>query len=554
MELQLGCLGTYLGLVVGAVALYTLGLIVYRLFFHPLAKYPGPFLAKMTDGYQLYHAYKGDRHLEFWRMHQRYGKVVRFGPNSVSFNSSQALKDIYGFRSNVRKAEFYDAFVHPAANTHNTRDKEVHARKRRVLSHAFSDSAMKEMQRYILSNVRTFCEQIGLDSGSGSGTRLDDAKGWTRPRNMSDWCNYLAMDILGDLSFGKAFHMLEKPDNRFALELVEAATTRHLICGTMPIVDKLRVDKILFPKLAAGRARYMAYSKGQLTERTKLGEETDRRDFFYYLLRARDPETGLGFTTPELWGESNLLIIAGSDTTSTAMAATLFYLVRNPHALERLTHEIRSKFSHVEEIVHGALLGSCTYLRACIDEAMRLSPSVGGILPREVLPGGMTIHIDSDPDSGSGSGSGSGSESHTLPQGTVVGVPHYTIHHNQTYYPHPYNYLPERWLRDQLNPLTGTPTTDQAVQLAQSAFCPFSVGPRGCIGKGLAYLEMTTTIARTIYLYDMRKPILPDGAVDPAEGHPSLEWGRHRESEFQLIDTFTSAKKGPLVEFRRAEG
>lgn len=49
--------------------------IVYRIFFHPLAKYPGPFLAKITDGYQLYHAWKGDRHIDFWRMHQKYGTV-----------------------------------------------------------------------------------------------------------------------------------------------------------------------------------------------------------------------------------------------------------------------------------------------------------------------------------------------------------------------------------------------------------------------------------------------------------------------------------------------
>lgn len=75
----------------------------------------------------------------------------------------------------------------------------------------------------------------------------------------------------------------------------------------MSIVNKLKLDRVLFPKLAAGRARYMAYSKGQLAERTKLGDETDRRDFFYYLLKARDPETGQGFSTPELWGESNLL-------------------------------------------------------------------------------------------------------------------------------------------------------------------------------------------------------------------------------------------------------
>lgn len=210
----------------GAGLTYVLSITIYRIFFHPLSKYPGPVLAKLTNAYQLYHAYKGDRHLEFWRLHQKYGPIVRFGPNAVSFNSNTALKDIYGFKTNVRKAEFYDAFAHPVANTHNTRDKTLHARKRRVLSQAFSDSAMRGIERYILQNVRTFCEQIGVDDGGV------EKKGWTAPRLMSDWCNYLAMDILGDLSYGKAFHMLEKPDNRFALGLVEAATTRHLIVST----------------------------------------------------------------------------------------------------------------------------------------------------------------------------------------------------------------------------------------------------------------------------------------------------------------------------------
>ncbi|KAI8274564.1 Cytochrome P450 monooxygenase apf7 [Colletotrichum sp. SAR11_57] len=498
------------------------GIVAYRIFFHPLAKYPGPFIAKITDGYQLYHAWKGDRHLDFHKLHSKYGKIVRFGPNSVSFNSATSLKEIYGFRSNVRKAEFYNAFVHPAANTHNTRDKEVHARKRRVLAHAFSDSAMKEMERYILGNVRSFTTEIGRGGSP-------DAKGWSSTKNMADWCNYLAMDILGDLSFGKAFHMLEAPDNRFALDLVAAATKRHLICGTMPIVDKLKLDKFLFPTIAAGRARYMAYSKGQLTERTKLGEDTDRRDFFYYLLKARDPETGQGFSTPELWGESNLLIIAGSDTTSTAMAATIFYLVRNADALKKATEEVRSKFTDVEEIRQGANLNSCTYLRACIDEAMRLSPSVGGLLPREVLAGGMTI------------------DGAHIPAGTVVGTPHYTIHHNEDYYPSAYSYIPERWMVGATNPVSGRQTTEEDAARAQSAFCPFSIGARGCIGKGLAYAEMSTTIARTLFLYDMRKAV---GVVDPAEGRADLEEGRRRVSEFQLFDTFTSMKDGPLVEFR----
>jgi hypothetical protein len=78
----------------------------------------------------------------------------------------------------------------------------------------------------------------------------------------------------------------------------------------MPIVNKLSLDRIMFRKIAAGRAQYMNYSRTQLAERTRIGDDTDRRDFFYHLLNARDPETGIGFSTPELWGESNLLYVS----------------------------------------------------------------------------------------------------------------------------------------------------------------------------------------------------------------------------------------------------
>lgn len=171
-----------------------------------------------------------------------------------------------------------------------------------------------------------------------------------------------------------------------------------------------------------------------------------------------------------------------------------------------------------------------TFARAST-RPMRLSPSVGGILPREVLAGGMTI------------------DGQRVPAGTVVGTPHYAVHHNQDYFPVPFAYAPERWMSGETNPLTGKTTSDGDVAAAQGAFCPFSVGPRGCIGKVLAYVEMT--LARTLFLYDMRRAV---GVDDPGEGRAGLEWGRHRDSEFQLMDTFTSAKKGgPMIEFRRAD-
>lgn len=506
-----------------ALSVYLFTLAIYRLYFHPLAKYPGPFFTKLTDLPQTYHAWKGDRHLEFWRAHEKYGNIVRFGPNSLSFNTNTALKDIYGFKANVRKGDFYAAFpaTKDAYSTHSAIDKAQHARKRRVLSHAFSDGAVRSMENHVLAHVRQFCANLGERSGF-SRSFGDEKKEWTPAKNISDQANYMTFDVMGDLCFGKAFGMLERPDNRFAIDMVTNAAHRHLMCGTYLPLHEYHADKILFHKIAGMRARYMQFSKAQAAERQKMGLDVDRKDFFYYLLKAKDPETGKGFSTPELWGESNLLIIAGSDTTSTALAAAIFYLVHNPKVMEKLAAEVRAAFSEVEEIRSGSALSRLAYLRACIDEAMRLSPSVGGVLPRQVLPGGIEI------------------DGQQVPEGTVVGVPHYAIHHNPDYYPHPFEYKPERWIAE-----SEPNVTSNSVSLVQSAFCPFSIGPRGCIGKGMAYMELTIALARVVYLYDMR--LSPGSHI--GEGSPDLEFGRHRAMEFQLKDTFTSAKDGPLVEF-----
>lgn len=204
-----------------------LSVIFYRLTLHPLARYPGPPLARITDIYLTYYAYRGSRHLAFHRAHEQYGPYVRIGPNTLSINTNTALKTIYGFRANVRKADFYTAFPATKAtvNVHSSIDKIQHARKRRVMSHAFSDQAIKSLERYILANVRTACRLLGERSGKEGA----DEKGWNEAQNVANWCNWLVFDIMGDLVFGKAFGMLESPVNRFAVDLVGNAAHRHLI-------------------------------------------------------------------------------------------------------------------------------------------------------------------------------------------------------------------------------------------------------------------------------------------------------------------------------------
>ncbi|MCJ1311263.1 hypothetical protein MMC25_004934 [Agyrium rufum] len=140
-----------------AGALYALVLllstyVLYLTLFHPLAKHPGPFVAKLTRPDSVYHAFKGDRHTDFLTLHKKYGSIVRFGPNHISINKAGVLEQINGHKINVRKSSWYSGFF--SISIFNAIDHQVHARKKRVTSQAFSDQAIRAMEPHILSAIR----------------------------------------------------------------------------------------------------------------------------------------------------------------------------------------------------------------------------------------------------------------------------------------------------------------------------------------------------------------------------------------------------------------
>ena len=80
---------------------YVVLLVTYGITLHPLAKFPGPLLAKVTELYPLYRSIVGDRHLTIWRLHEKHGDFVRYGPNQISVDTATGLKAIYGFKAKV---------------------------------------------------------------------------------------------------------------------------------------------------------------------------------------------------------------------------------------------------------------------------------------------------------------------------------------------------------------------------------------------------------------------------------------------------------------------
>ena len=218
---------------------------------------------------------------------------------------------------------------------------------------------------------------------------------------------------------------------------------------------------------------------------------------------------------------------SGPDATSTSLASAFFYLARNAEAYRNLCEEVRSAFENVEDIVPGTALSSCTYLRACLDEAMRMNPVNGSALWREVMLGGATI------------------DGRAVPAGVDVGVGIYSIHHQDDYYPEPYQYRPERWIVTEDNP-------QEVVDVARSAWAPFSIGPRGCVGKPTAILQLSIVLARVVFLYDMRTPADPSLARI-GQGVKEEMFPRNLEREFQAKGTFSSILHGPMLEFKVRE-
>lgn len=154
----------------------------------------------------------------------------------------------------------------------------------------------------------------------------------------------------------------------------------------------------------------------------------------------------------------------------------------------------------------------------CLDESMRLSPPVPTTLPREVLPGGAMI------------------SGRFFPEGTDIGTPAFTLNTNERYFPKPLEYIPERWDPE----ISGA----EAVAKAASAFAPFSLGPRACVGRSLAYMEMLTTLARVVFLFDMK---YIGGGID--ENFPEHVLYKVEDHHTALGD-----RGGPWVTFKLRDG
>ncbi|KFZ18059.1 hypothetical protein V501_01384 [Pseudogymnoascus sp. VKM F-4519 (FW-2642)] len=405
-------------------------------------------------------------------------------------------------------------------------DKKEHGRKRRVIGHGFTETAIRGYESMIQSQIQVFCEKLMEDGGEhGFG---EESQGWSSPQNMAEWYEYLSqMTSCRDVVFSYPLDLLTRAENRFFVDVIDKMMYRVGVLSQIPQMLKWKLSPFVIPSGRLASKRFVGLAKEIATTRVQRVTADSHRDVFQNLIDAKDSETGEKLALPEVLAETMALIVAGSDTTSSALAAIFFYLSRNPEAYTKLTEEVRNTFKDASDIHSGPQLRSCTYLRACIDEGMRMNPPVSSPLWREVGNGGAKI------------------DGEYINEGYSVATGLYALHHNPAYFSRPFRYSPERWIVSKDN-------SAETIELAKKAFAPFSIGARMCAARNMALLEILLTVAHVVWAMDLK---VADGPVGrTGQGGLAMQRGRERDDEFQVDGHFvTVGKDGPVLQFQKRD-
>ncbi|KAH8678562.1 benzoate 4-monooxygenase cytochrome P450 [Tricladium varicosporioides] len=522
--------------VIGALCILAIATqMAYNLFLHPLAKVPGPILARVSGIPSWYHAICGDRHIWIWQLNQIYGARVRIDPITVIFFDPTSYNEIYSNSANVQRSRFYTALQrsHHERNTLTTVDTQLHAQKRKLLNLSFTEKSLRAASGFMITHIDRWIELIAEE--------CKNSTEWTAPKDFAERAKFLVFDIMGDLCFGSSPNIKEPGENPFKSMPHNIATylkfwypiTRSPFLGLILWLRPRGFDALMAKITPPGIKAYYQFVHDSINKRSSLQEELrekpesqQRHDMFHFLRESKNPDTDApAYTQEELWAEANMLIIAGADTTAVSLCGIFFYLVHDEIRLKKLTYEIRSTFVSANEIVPGQKLQSCIYLRACIDEGMRLTPAGPSETGREIKAGGAIINGEH------------------YPAGTVVGVAAWAQTRNEVYRD-PLVFRPERWIVD-----TANGVTEENISLCRNNFHFFGRGPGSCPGKNMALLEMMLTVAKTLHCLDVRKAA--GGTL--GEGSPDQQWGQRDRNILQMQDAYISILRGPSVQFRKRE-
>ncbi|KAI0534905.1 cytochrome P450 [Xylaria digitata] len=437
------------------IIVYSLASIIYNRFFHPLRKIPGPFWCSVSWIPWYKYWFSGYMHRHVLRLHEEYGAVVRLGPSEVSFIDGAAWKDIYSLkrcRQIERDPKSFPALTPNGARfdllTYSPSD---HAKYRKILNPSFSEKATREYEPTIHQDTDTFIKKLSA--------KLQDRD---LKINLTQWLQWLTFDMVADVVFGEPFDCVtderSHPCLALSMDLVSFSSFIVFVAwwtGLKNFLVKLSGVEGLFINMVRKKCE------------KNLSSKSEKASVFSSLTKAGGP-----LNQAEIDGNLTALVIAGSETTGFILTATSYYLATNPECFRKAADEVRSAFSSAAGI-NDDDIRKLPYLRAAVDEALRMTPAEPNGLARKVVVDGIDI------------------ANQYIPKNTAIYVSQFAQNRHSSHFHLADEYHPERWLND-------SRFKNDSLELVQ----PFIQGVNVCIGRGLAWMEMRVILAKMLWNFD----------------------------------------------------
>nr|POE72188.1 cytochrome p450 monooxygenase gsff [Quercus suber] len=155
-----------LSLVISTLLVASATYVIYQVFVHPLASFPGPVWARFSRLWMTKHSWNGDMNEEMIKLHRKHGEFVRTGPNELSISNLAAIKTIYGAGTKFRKSDWYSVWQgHRKFDLFAERDERVHSEQRRLVSRIYAMDSLKNLEPYVDSAVTVFLDQMTQRAG-----------------------------------------------------------------------------------------------------------------------------------------------------------------------------------------------------------------------------------------------------------------------------------------------------------------------------------------------------------------------------------------------------
>ncbi|KAL3472132.1 cytochrome P450 [Aspergillus californicus] len=435
---------------------------IYRLFLHPLSKFPGPRLAAITQWYQFYHdVIRGGKYLSmipgFEAEYE--SKIIRIGPNSLHINNPEYYMEAFT-ESSYRKAPcFWESLPWPNALA-NITDPKKHSLERRMFAPLLNGSSVE----MLMPSLATRLQQLGevLDRCAEAGDAIE----------LQKYFVLIAADMTSEATFGVAESLsdnqeeLDETANLYQSFLIHSILFQYfpLLSNLLDILPTWFVNMLIpaYVKLRKNCEQQVE----SIRKRRNEGKTVSHRGqptLCDIILDCPPEKYWRPIDDDYIINNAIMFSVGGATSLAYAVQAATFHLLTHPPVLARLKLELKESDYYVKNW-DFVKIQQLEYLTAVIRETFRLTPSVPGFLPRVVPDTGAMV------------------AGQFIPGGTCFSVTQQSVNMDTGLFPEPHLFKPERWLGE-----SGLAMRKWTIA--------FGKGRHYCVGQKLAYLQVYGCLA-----------------------------------------------------------